>query len=246
MLHDARVLVTGSAKRVGRAIALELAQAGCHLAIHYRNSSREAEEVAREVRAIGRSAVTVSGDLAAAECWPQIIDQTVSGLGGLDILINSAALFLMPKPDTIEQFSDAQWNEMLRVNLTAPAALCHFARLHLIAGGRGRVINLTDISASRPWKNHLAYCVSKAGLDTLTKALAIALAPDVSVNAIALGIAVFPDEYMPELRDRITRRVPMQRESSPPEVAKFVRLVLESGNYLTGQIIPFDGGRSVV
>lgn len=246
MLQDCNALVTGSAKRVGRAIALELARAGCHVAIHYRDSAHEADEVAREVRNLGRNAATICADLRMPQSHPNLIAQSVAALGGLDILINSASMFLTPRPDSVEQFSLAQWDEMLRVNLTAPAALSHHAHSHLAAKGRGRIINLTDISAVRPWKNHLAYCVSKAGLDALTRALALSFAPNISVNAVALGVAVFPDEYSSDLRARITQRVPMQRESNPPEVARFVRMVLESDDYLTGQVIPFDGGRSVV
>lgn len=245
MLADAKVLITGAAKRVGRAIARELAGAGCHIAVHYKNSGREAEEVAAMVRESKRRAITVAGDLNDPQSWPRIVDQAVAGLEGLDILVNNASLFLTPSPDTIEQFAPPQWEEMLRVNLIAPAALCHNARSHLAASGRGRIINLTDISAVRPWKNHIAYCVSKAGLDALTKTLAVALAPEITVNGIALGIAIFPDAYSKELREQMTRHVPMKRQSSPEEVARFIRLVLESGSYLTGQVIAFDGGRSI-
>ena len=245
-MRESRALITGSAKRVGRAIALELASAGCAVAVHYRQSKRDAEGVVAEIQAAGSRAVSVCGDLNCPADWPRIIDEAADGLGGLDFLVNNASLFLTKKPDTIDQFSLQQWDDMLRVNLTAPAALCHHARPHLGASGRGRIINMSDISALRPWKNHVAYCVSKAALDALTKALATALAPDITVNGIALGVAVFPDEYPPTLRDSIIRRVPMQRESTPEEVARFVRMMLESDNYLTGQTIPFDGGRSVV
>jgi len=244
-MRESRALITGSAKRVGRAIALELAANGYAVAVHCRHSTREADEVVAAIRNAGGRSVCVSGDLNVPANWPRIVEEAASGLGGLDILVNNASLFLTPQPDTMENFSTAQWEEMLRVNLTAPAALAHHARTHLLKGGRGRILNLTDISALRPWKNHVAYCVSKAGLDTLTRALALALAPDITVNAIALGIAVFPEAYSAQLRESITRRVPMQRESSPEEVARFVRRILESDNYLTGQVIAFDGGRGV-
>jgi NAD(P)-dependent dehydrogenase (short-subunit alcohol dehydrogenase family) len=246
MLNDAKVLITGSARRVGRAMALELARAGCHVAIHYHRSQQEAEDLARQIRALGRKAATIRADLQSPEAWPDIIHQAVTGLDGLNILINNASAFLTDTPDTIDDFSLPAWESMMRVNLTAPAALCHHALPHLRQAARGQIINLSDISSARPWKNHLAYCVSKAGLDALTRALAVALAPQVTVNAISLGVAVFPESYDPKLRESIIGRVPMQRASSPEEVARFVRLILESDSYLTGQIIPFDGGRSIV
>lgn len=246
MLTDARVLVTGAGRRVGRAIALELARAGCHVAIHYLRSRGDAETLAAEIRRLGRVTVTVPGDLNEPRSWRDIIEQAVRGLGGLDILINNASRFLTGEPDTVDGFTPEAWERMLRINLTAPAALCCYARPHLAAGGRGRIINLSDIGAVRPWKDHFAYCVSKSGLDALTRALAVALAPGITVNGIAPGIAVFPDEFPPPLRERLTSRVPVRRVGTPEEVAGLTRRVLESGSYLTGQIIALDGGRGLV
>jgi pteridine reductase len=130
--------------------------------------------------------------------------------------------------------------------LTAPAGLCHFAREHLAKGGRGNIVNLCDISAERPSPNHLAYGVSKAGLAALTQGLARALAPDIRVNAVSPGIADFPESYSPELRQRLTTQVPLKREGTPEGIARAVRFLVESGDYITGQILAVDGGRSTV
>ena len=245
-LDDTVALVTGGAKRVGRAIALELARAGCHVAIHYRRSRSEAEQLAAEVVGMGRKAVTIAGDLNDPASWPAIIRRTVDGLHRLDILVNNASAFLADRPDSIDAFDRQRWESMLRTNVVAPMALSHHAHPYLQAHGNGKIVNLCDISADRPWSEYLAYCTSKAALTALTKALARALAPAIQVNGVAPGIAVFPVEYSAEKRRRLTGLVPLGREGTPEEVARLVRFLVESGDYITGQIIPIDGGRSLV
>ncbi len=239
-------LITGGAKRVGRAIVLELARTGCNVAIHYRHSSFEAQRLVTEVIGMGRGAVAVCGDLNDPANWPAIIRQTIDGLERLDVLINNASAFLTGGPDSIEVSSPSRWESMLRTNLVAPMALCHHARPYLEANGAGKIINLCDISADRPWAQHLGYCASKAGLASLTKGLERSLAPRVQVNGVAPGIAVFPEAYPDELRRKLIGEVPLGRAGSPEEVARLVRFLVEEGDYITGQIIPIDGGRSLV
>ena len=162
-------LVTGGAKRVGRAIVLELARAGCDVAIHHRHSPAEAEDLGREVVGLGRRALPIAGDLSDPATWPVIVRQTVDRLGRLDILVNNASQFLTGHPDTVDGFDSRRWEAMLRTNLVAPMALCHHARLHLAKHGCGRIVNLCDSAADRPWPEHLAYCASKAAVDRLTE-----------------------------------------------------------------------------
>jgi pteridine reductase len=238
-------LVTGGARRVGRAVVLALARAGCDTAVHYHRSKPEAEDLAGRVADLGRRAVTVAGDLNDPSSWPKIVGRTIDGLGGLDVLVNNAAVFLTGLPDTVDDFAHERWEAILRTNLIAPMALCHEARPHLAARGNGKIVNLCDIAADRPWPDHLAYCASKAALAALTKGLALALAPKIQVNGIAPGIAVFPDEYPAGIRQRLTERVPTGREGTPGEVAELVRFLVESGDYITGQIVAIDGGRSI-
>ena len=239
-------LITGGARRVGRAIALELARGGCDVAVHYRRSQADAEEVVALAHGLGRRAITVDGDLTDSAAWPRIVQGTVDGLGRLDILINNASMFLPDGSDSLEAFDPALWGEMLRTNLTAPVGLCHHARRHLAANGMGKVVNICDIAADRPWPDHLAYCASKAGLVAVTKALALALAPQVQVNGVAPGIAVFPDAYSDALRRQLVGRVPLNRAGTPEEVALLVHFLVESADYVTGQIIPIDGGRNLL
>jgi pteridine reductase len=238
-------LVTGAARRVGRAIALALANGGCDVCVHFNHSRQEADETATAIRAFGRRAITVSGDLNDPASWGRMIERTINSLGRLDILVNNASLFLVENSDSIESFDPATWENMLRVNLIAPVGLAHHARPFLEKSPNACIVNLCDISAERPWSRHLAYCASKAGLSAITRGLAGALAPKIRVNGVAPGIAVFPEEYDSETRERFIQRVPLKRSGSPAEIASLVRYLAESGQYITGQIIAIDGGRSV-
>jgi len=247
-LSDERkvALVTGGAKRVGRAVTLELARAGFEVAVHYRNSEGSAQELAANLLASGRRAIAVQADLADPDSCFSLVEKTVESLGALDVLVNNASVFFTTTPDTVQEFNPAVWEDMFRIHMLAPMALIHHSRTHLERSGRGVVVNLCDISAERPWPDHLAYCATKAGLVSLTRGMARALAPRIRVNGVAPGIAVFPDEYSAALRLQITRQVPLAREGSPDGVARLVRFLVETGDYITGQIVAIDGGRSVV
>ncbi len=237
-------LVTGAAKRVGRAVALELARGGYDIVIHYHESEADAQRTAEEVTNTGAKAVLVCGDLRDPAAPRRIVDEAWKCCGRIDALVNNAAVFeTMP----LEQFDFEKFHECLTINLAAPLRLCQLVALRMREAGEGRggcIVNLCDIAAQRPWKDHLAYGCSKAGLEYATKALARALAPEIRVNGVAPGIAVFPEDYSDELRAELTARVPLKREGTPEEVARVVRFLVES-DYITGQIINVDGGRSV-
>lgn len=242
-------LVTGGAKRVGRAIVLELARAGCDIALHYRTSRADAAKTADDVKALGRRCVLVKADLADAKRWPGIVVETVDSLGRLDVLVNSASMF-DPRPRQQREqdgvkFDAAQWDQLFRVNATSAAGLSHFARPHLEAGGSGQIINICDISADRPWPGYVSYCASKAALVAITRGLALAYAPSITVNGVSPGIAVFPDEYPAALRKKLVAQVPLMRAGTPEDIAGLVRYFVESGDYVTGQIVAVDGGRSL-
>ncbi|MBI1824835.1 MAG: SDR family oxidoreductase [Planctomycetes bacterium] len=239
-------LVTGAAKRVGRAIALELARAGCDIGLHYFASQESAAEVAQEIHRLRRRCATLGGDLNEPSNWPLIVNDCVSALGRLDVLVNNASIFHADGSDALETFDADLWDRTLRVNVTSVAGLIHHAARHLCANGAGCVINLTDAGIERPFANHLAYSTSKAGLVALTKALARRLAPQVRVNAVAPGIAVFPDSYDDATQARLVERIPLQRAGTPEDIAKLVRFLVEEGDYITGAVIPVDGGRSVI
>lgn len=238
-------LVTGGARRVGKAISLELARSGCDVAVHYRESRDQAHEVVAAIRDWGASAVAVEGDLSRAENAEAVVRATVEQLGGLDVLINNAAAFDADGSDNLANFDLQRWRRMFEVNVIAPAALAHAAHRHLQSKGNGCMVNLADICAERPWPDHLAYCASKAALVNLTLSLARAMAPDIRVNGVAPGIAIFPSTYSATLRESLVQRVPLRREGTPHDIAATVRFLVQDAPYITGQVITVDGGRVV-
>ena len=243
MKLDGRVaLITGAARRVGRAIALRLAAAGCSVAIHYRNSTEDAQETADLCRRSGVRAELFRADLENPAQAAQLAADVLAAFGRLDILVNNASIF---ERMSLDEFDPEHWDRCLRINLTAPMILVH-ALAGALRQARGRVINLCDISTWKPWPEHLAYVVSKGGLETMTKALARALAPEVNVVGIAPGVAAWPEEYDQQTRDRLTAKIPLKRPGSPDDVANAVHYLLAEGDYLTGVILPVDGGRSIV
>jgi pteridine reductase len=235
-------LVTGGGKRVGRAIVERLAQAGCQVAIHYNRSESDAEEAVATCRSLGVAADAFGADLGDRDAVAALVPSVVARLGRLDILINNASIFeTMP----IEDFTLAEWDRTLQINLTAPMMLIDAAREELTRRG-GRIVNLCDVSTSRPWPDHVAYMVSKGALDTLTRVAARALAPRVNVVGIAPGAVVWPPDYDEALRQKLTAKIPLQRVGSAADIAAAVHFLLREGDYLTGVILPVDGGRQIV
>lgn len=239
-------LVTGGARRVGKAVSLELARAGYDVGVHYRESRAEAQEVVAAIRDLGSNAVAIEGDLGRAENAEAVVRAIVEQLGGLDVLVNNAAVFDADGSDNLADFEPDRWRRMFEVNVIAPAALAHAAHPYLRSKGTGCIVNLVDISAERPWPDHLAYCASKAALVNLTRSLARAMAPEVRVNAVAPGIAAFPDSYSAQLRAGLIEMVPLRRQGTPQDIATAVRFLVLDAPFVTGQIICVDGGRGVV
>jgi NAD(P)-dependent dehydrogenase (short-subunit alcohol dehydrogenase family) len=236
------VLVTGAARRVGRAIALRFARAGCRIAIHYLNSGEEAERTAAECRALWVAAELLRADLGDPAATAALIPEVLARLGRLDVLVNNASVF---KPMSLETFSPVDWEQTLRVNVTAPMVLAHAAR-GALEQAAGRIINLADAAVVHPRPEYLAYVVSKAALETLTRVLARALAPRVNVVGIAPGVAVFPKHYDAERRARLTSRIPLGRAGTEDDVANLAEFLVRAGDYITGVVIPVDGGRQLV
>jgi pteridine reductase len=238
-------LVTGAARRVGRAIAVRLAQAGCRVAVHFHTSEKDALETLAQCEQAGQARPQTGlfrADLADATAARGLVAEVLDRLGRLDVLVNNAAVF---ERMTIEQFDLAAWERTLRVNLTAPMVLTA-AAAGALRVARGRVVNVCDVAVQRAWPDHLAYIVSKGALETLTRALARALAPEVNVVGVAPGVAAWPEEYSAETRARLTARIPLGRAGSVEDIAAAVHFLLHEGDYITGSILPVDGGRHVV
>jgi pteridine reductase len=240
-LSGRRALVTGAGRRVGQAIALGLAQAGCDLALHYHGAREGAEATARDVRAAGRRAVLLQADLRDAAAARVLADQAAAPLGGLDIVVNSAGI-MVHQP--IEDVTPESWDATFDLNLRAYFFVAQGAIPHL-RPVRGRIVNLADIAAFETWPEYVPHTVSKAGVVALTQALARALAPEITVNAVAPGAVLLPDAWDASTRARFAETTPLGRLGSPDDVVRAVRYLLEGGDYVTGTTLVVDGGRLI-
>jgi NAD(P)-dependent dehydrogenase (short-subunit alcohol dehydrogenase family) len=231
-------LVTGAGKRLGRAIAIELADLGHDIAIHYRSSADEARATAGEIEARGRRAAVLAGDLAnEAEVLP-LVEQAAEALGPVTVLVNSAAVFDHDSPGTATREG---WDRQLGVNLRAPFVLTQQLLLHLPEDRAGHVINLIDQRVFNLTPNYTSYTVAKYALWGLTQHLALALAPRIRVNAIGPGPALPAPGMSDEVFQRLAEAMPLGRGTSPDEIARTARFLMEMPS-ITGQMIAPDGG----
>jgi pteridine reductase len=238
------ILVTGAARRVGAEIVRTLHAAGARVAIHYRHSAAEAEALAAALNASRpESAAIFAADLLDVAALAQLVDAVVTRFGRLDGLVNNASSFY---PTPVGQVDTASWDDLLGSNLKAPLFLAQAAAPHL-AGVQGCIVNITDIHAERPLKGYPAYCAAKGGLLTLTRSLAVDLAPAVRVNAVAPGAIQWPDsgtDFPPAEQAEIIRHTLLKRVGSPADIARTVKFLVFDAPYITGQVINVDGGRT--
>jgi pteridine reductase len=235
-------LVTGAAVRVGRSIALALARAGADVAVHSHSSASAAEDVCRELRGLGRRAAGVPGDLSDPAACDATVAGAISALGRLDLLVHSASNF--HRAPLGETGADL-WDSSMDVNARAGFLLARAAAAELVER-RGRIVLVSDDLARRPVRGYLAHSVSKAALEGLVRALAVELAPEVSVNGVAPGTVLVPEGTPPEDAARWARAVPAKRNGNPEDVADTVVFLCAGPAFITGQIIGVDGGRSLV
>jgi NAD(P)-dependent dehydrogenase (short-subunit alcohol dehydrogenase family) len=238
---DGRVaLVTGAAKRLGRFVALRLAEEGAAVAIHYGKSASEAQDVVREIEQRGRRAAAFSADLTDVQAIWQLFENAVRHLGRLDILVNSAANFLETK---FAAATEEIWDASLDTNLKAPFFCCQAAAPHLAKSGQGVIVNFADIGGLVGWREFLPHSLSKAGVMLMTRVLAKELAPKIRVNAIAPGTISMAGDP-PEWQADFIRLAPLARTGRPDEIADAV-LFLIHAEFITGQVLVIDGGRTL-
>ena len=239
-LHDKVAVVTGGAHRVGKVIALALAEAGANIVVHYHQSG-EAEATLAEIRAHGVRALGVAADLGQPAGAGAIFDAAEREFGGVDVLVNSAATFQRADVLTI---GPEEWQQTLNVNLNAPFFCAQRAARSMLARGGGAIINMADLSGRQGWPRYPAHSVSKAGLLMLTRVLAKALAPTVRVNAIAAGPVIKPPDWDEARWNAVGSRTLLKRAGSGYDVARTVLFLLQE-DYMTGAIVVVDGGRSI-
>lgn len=234
-------LVTGAARRLGAAIARRLHAAGYDLALHYRHSAADMDAlVAGFEAARPGSAFSLQADLAEYDRLPELVAHTLGRYGRLDALVNNASAF---SPTPLGTITPADWDAQFLINARAPLILAQAAAPHLKAA-RGAIVNLVDIYAERPLRDHVVYCMSKAALVAATRALALELAPEVRVNAIAPGAILWPEEGKAEAaKSALLARTPLARIGGEGDIADAVLWLLQGAGYTTGHVLPVEGGR---
>jgi len=232
-------LVTGAAKRLGRAVALRLAEEGADVVVHYRSSAAEAQSAVAEIERLGQRGVAIAADLAKPVECKRLVDESGKQFGRLDILVNCAANFL---PSSVISTTEEVWDASLDANVRAPF-FCAQAAAPLLRRTRGTIINFADTGGLLGWPGYIAHSVSKAGVVMLTKVLAKALAPEVRVNAIAPGTISMPGDP-PEWEPDFIKLAPLRRTGKPADVAEAV-LFLVNSDFMTGQVLVLDGGRTL-
>lgn len=238
-------LITGAARRIGATTAKMLHQQGATVVIHYRNSAKDAEELCNKLNSIrSNSCLLQQAELANVKSLQNMVNEIIAETGRLDILINNASSFF---PTKIGEITEAHWDNLFSSNLKAPLFLSQAAAPYLI-NTNGCIVNMVDIHAERPLAEHPVYCAAKSGLLMLTKSLAKELGPDVRVNGVSPGAILWPevDEKKAEAiseHSLLLEKTSLKREGSPDDIAKTILFLVSEAPYVTGHIIPVDGGR---
>jgi pteridine reductase len=242
---DRVALITGGARRVGASICRRLHAGGVNLMVHYRTSADEARALQEELNAVRADSVAlVQADLLHMPALPEMVAETVRRFGRLDILINNASSFF---PTPIGEITEREWDDLVGTNLKTPLFLSQAAAPQL-RRNHGCIVNIVDIHADRPMRSHVVYSAAKGGLLALTRSLASELGPEVRVNGVSPGIIMWPEDerWSDELaRQRLIQTTLLKRVGDPDDIARTVQFLVFDAPYITGQIIPVDGGRSL-
>lgn len=231
-------LVTGGAKRLGKAAALALAQAGADVAITYLSSESDVQKTRKELEKKGARVLAIRCDVTDSKSVVAAVKETVAGLGGLDVLVNNAGAY---ETVSFEDLRLEQWDSIFDVNVRGPFLVSQTARPHL-RHRKGRIINLGSLGGLRAWSNHAHYCSSKAALHMLTKAMAKALAPEIAVNCVAPGMIDLGEKSAAAFMSRMAKQTPMQRNGAGQDVAAAILFFATAPSFITGQVLYVDGG----
>lgn len=233
-------LVTGGAVRVGKAISMGLAKAGAEVAVHYNRSKDEAQKTVSEIEALGGKAFAIQGDFRKIPEVERVVSDSAAQTGRLDILINNAANYFRTP---IGEVTEDGWDALFHLNVKAPFFCAQFAASFMKKQANGWIINIADVAGISPWHDFIAYSASKAGLISITKGLARALAPDVQVNAIASGTVLIHEEASEKYQRQVVDQTLLKRVGKPEDIVNTVLFLLQGSDYVTGTVVTVDGGR---
>jgi NAD(P)-dependent dehydrogenase (short-subunit alcohol dehydrogenase family) len=242
LLRAQVALVTGAGRRIGRIIALRLAEAGANVIVNYNRSKRAAEQTAREIARLGVECVAIRADVSKVADVRRMFATVHKRFGRLDVLVNNAGIFF---PSAWDKLTDKDWDRILGVNLKGTFLCAQAAARMMMVQKQGQIINITSLGGLQAWPSYAHYCSSKAGAIMLTRCLAKALAPHVRVNSVAPGTILFPEEERTPKLKKIIRATPLQKPGSPQDVAEAVLFLLTRSDFITGQILAVDGGKSI-
>ena len=235
-------LVTGGSKRIGASICEELHKSNINVMIHYKNSKEDALHLKDKLNKIrSNSTDIVQGDLCKTESYEKIISNVIKRFGQLDYLVNNASSYF---PTQIDNLNEDDWNDLISTNLKAPLFLCQ-AAAKFLKEKKGSIVNITDANENNPKKNYIIYNLAKSGLVSLTRSLAVDLAPHVRVNAVAPGVILWPEdgqESEVDYRENLISLTFLKKQGTPKNIAKAVFFLLSTATYTTGEIIHVDGG----
>lgn len=237
------VLITGAAHRIGATIARLLHSEGANIVLHYRQSKTAAQALQAELQQTRPESVSlVQGDLLQVEDLPALVEKVISDWGDLHVLVNNASSFY---PTSVGQTNLQQWEDLLGSNLRAPFFLSQ-AAVPALKKSQGCIVNIVDIHGERPLKNYPVYSIAKAGLAMLTRSLACELGPEIRVNGVAPGAILWPEQGLDESsKAKIVSRTFLKRQGDPMDIARAVLYLVRDAEYVSGQVLTVDGGRSI-
>ncbi len=235
-------LVTGGGRRLGRQSALALARDGWNIVVNHAHSPKEASETAREIKSFGVEALSIKADITSSKEVDAMFNQTFGHFGRLDLLVNNAAIF--PPAKKFTEITDELWEHVIATNLTGQF-YCARAAARLMEEHGGKIINFASLGGFQAWSEHISYNVAKAGIVMLTRTLSKALAPKITVNAIAPGTIIIPGEESSDIKHIDEKKIPLQKYGEAGDIVSAL-LYLAHADYVTGEVIHVDGGRAVL
>ena len=240
-LDNKVALVTGAGVRIGRAVAIKLGQLGMRVVIHYHHSEEGAKQTIQKLPGKKSKHLILQADLRDVSAIKELVHKAEKKAGPVSVLVNNAAEFF---PTPLFSATEEEWDNLLALNLKAPFFLSQALAKNMKSSGEGKIVNIVDVSAERPWKSFLPYCASKAALISLTKGLARALSPEVQVNGIAPGTVLYPPEHLEMDLTASVENSLLKRIGKAEDIVQAVEYLLQS-DFVTGTILPVDGGRSI-